>query len=208
MDSFQIDENSILESIICLSLTLKNLQFSTWHLFNKKYDNYLKNVGIQIAFKLKDGIDSVMDEDLHNLITKLPVSAFNQKINQHPALIYICDNYHRDVFYHFIFRYQEHHPDYNHCSMLIIDEAYEKTDSHCIPRYLFDVACDSYGVDFTASLCYTNTIDPSVLSVILEESFIPPKYKRSFKYLLSLKIRRIIEKVDKETKPVDMDVEN
>ena len=50
MDSFQIDENSILESIICLSLTLKNLQFSTWHLFNKKYDNYLKNVGIQIAF--------------------------------------------------------------------------------------------------------------------------------------------------------------
>ena len=129
MDSFQLDENSILESIISLSLTLTNLQFSTWHLFNKTYDNDLKNVGIQIAFKLlKDGIDSIMDEDLHNLITKLPVSAFIQKINQHPALIYICDNYHRDVFYHFIFRYQELHPDYNQYSMLLIDEAYEIPD--------------------------------------------------------------------------------
>ena len=95
----------------------------------KKYDNdRLKNVGIQIAFQLKDGIDSIMDEDLHNLITKLPVSAFIQKINQHPALIYICDNYHRDVFYHFIFRYQELHPDYNQYSMLLIDEAYEIPD--------------------------------------------------------------------------------
>ena len=47
-----------------------------------------------------------------------------------------------------------------------------------------------------------------MLSVILEETFIPLKYKRTFKYLLSLKIRRIIKKVDKETKPVDVDVEN
>ena len=160
-----------------------------------------KTLEFKLPLNFKDGIDSVMDEDLHNLISKLPVSVFTQKINHHPALIYICDNYHRDVFSHFIFRYQELHPDYHHsCSMLLIGEAYEKTDSHCIPRYLFDVACDSHGVDFTASLCCTNTIDPSVFSVILKESYIPPKYK-----LLSQKIRRIIEKVEK---PVDMDVEN
>ena len=208
MDSFEVSENAVLESIISLSLTTTDHQFSTWHMFKKQYDNDLKNVAIQIAFKLKDGIRSAMDEDLHNLISKLPVFSFTQKIYHHPALFYICNNYHRDIFFHFIFRYKELLPDFHQCSMVLIDEAYEKTDTHCIPRYLFDLSCDTHGVDFTANLCYTSTIDPSVLSAILEETYIPPKYKSSFKYLLSHKIRRIIEKVDKESKLDYMDIDN
>ena len=208
MDSFVVNENAVLESIISLSLTTTDHQFSTWHLFKKHYDNDLKNVAIQIAFKLKDGIRSAMDEDLHNLISKLPVTSFTQKVYHHPALFYICSNYHRDIFFHFIFRYKELLPDFHQCSMVLIDEAYEKIDSHCIPRYLFDLSCDTHGVDFTANLCYTSTIDPTVLSAILEETYLPPKYKRSFKYLLSHKIRRIVEKVEKESKLDHMDVDN
>ena len=154
MDSFEVSENAVLESIISLSLTTTDLQFSTWHLFKKQYDNDLKNDAIQIAFKLKDGIRSAMDEDLHNLISKLPVFSFTQKIYHHPALFYICNNYHRDIFFHFIFRYKELLPDFHQCSMVLIDEAYEKTDTHCIPRYLFDLSCDTHSVDFTANLCY------------------------------------------------------
>ena len=50
MDSFQLDENSILVSIIFLSPNYKGSSILYMASVQKKYDNDLKNVGIQIAF--------------------------------------------------------------------------------------------------------------------------------------------------------------
>ena len=51
MDSFQLDENSNLVSIIFLSPNYKGSSILYMaSVQKKKYDNDLKNVGIQIAF--------------------------------------------------------------------------------------------------------------------------------------------------------------
>ena len=77
--------------------------------------------------------------------------------------------------------------------MMVLEESYELTDSHQIPRYLFDVACDKFGVDRIASLCHAVVNDPVTLAIMLEETHIPCHYQKTFRFLLAMKIKKMNE---------------
>ena len=134
--SIDVDNDAILQTVFSLAGTCNNFPGHHHPLFR---------VVINLAYKLKDGIHSPIDEEFHNLIQQLPDLAFDQEVNGHPAMIYICDHYSREVFTHFFIRREERVSSVEKCSMLILDENYNGSDILCKPRYLFDVACDRLG---------------------------------------------------------------
>ena len=196
--SIDVDNNAILQTVFSLAGTCNNFP-GHYHPINPCDETPLFRVVINLAYKLKDGIHSPIDEEFHNLIQQLPDHAFDQEVHGHPAMIYICGHYSHEVFTHFFIRREERVSSVEKCSMLIYDENYNGSDILYKPRYLFNVACDRLGVDYVSSICNGWISDAFLVSIVLEETMIPSNYSLTHKYLLSSKIQRLIQKKSSRT---------
>ena len=191
----KVDERAILHTIFTASehVTSHDLFF-----LPKPSAFDLQATATKLAFRLKGGMSTVMDEEIHDLIYDLPDIALSQPVFGKHALIYISGNFGYDIFWHFFYRHRLIYPDVYDCPMMVLEKSYELTDSHQIPRYLFDVACDKFGVDRIASLCHAVVNDPVTLAIMLEETHIPRHYQKTFRFLLAMKIKRMNEKCEDE----------
>ena len=191
------NEDAILQTVFSLAGSCNN--FPSYHPINPSDETPLFRVVINLAYKLKDGIHSPIDEEFDNLIQQLPDHAFDQEVHGHPAMIYICDHYSREVFTHFFIRREERVSSVEKCSMLMYDKHYNVSEISRTPRYLFDVACDRLGVEYVSCICHGWISEAFVFSIVLEETIIPSNYSFTHKYRLSSKIQRLVQKQSSRT---------
>ena len=191
--SIDVNNDAILQTVFHLADSCQT--FPGYHPIKASDETTtLSRVILNLAYKLKDGIHSPIDEEFDILIQKLPDYAFDQIVNGHLAMIYICDHYSREVFTHLFIRREERVPFIEKCSMLIYDLQYKVSDCNYTPRYLFDVACDRFGVEYISCICHGWISEAFVFSIALEETIIPSNYLFTNKYRLSSKIKRLIQK--------------
>jgi hypothetical protein len=204
------DEDHILGSIINGCYHNSFPQYLTYLDVVKKFveddryfpeQNDMQHLVEMLCFKLnlKGDNNPKLDECLYILINRLPDKVFSQAIDDGPALLDICYHFDKDIFEVFFIRHCQLFPEIHNCAMLLSRGVYKflKDGKGQILhyRYLFDVACDSYGIDFVTNMCYLHMTYPLVLSYELENLHIPSKhYERTYRFLLAKKIQRKLEK--------------
>lgn len=152
------DEFHMLESVCEWSKTIpEDMTYDRMkHEFVSAYDwldseqNQMNDTLWRLAFKLKDGSHTKMDEELFNLINKLPEQAFRQDIDDHEPMHVICEEFSLIVFDYFLVRYLHWFPAPKDNPMLrdeLVGLCRRRLNVH---RYLFDVVVDKYGGNYLA----------------------------------------------------------
>ena len=113
--------------------------------------NQLNDILWRLAFKLRDGPATKMDQELFNLIKAFPEQAFLQTIDNDQPMHHICKAFSLIVFHYFLVRYLHWFPTPKDNPMLLknyVGLCHRHFKVH--RRYLFEIAVNKYRVNYIA----------------------------------------------------------